>query len=334
MDVVTHAAILGRAQLVPGIQPVSVIDPPGNCLVAHAYPGEIVDESRELKVDVTDCTVYTVTHLDFADADVTFRQVAEGLFERALQAISEVTIWNKALDQVGSVTAFTRQVGRLDVKFFLIEHSDQLVAWKNPLYWADRRLLASMAGFLGNMIVENGPSANPIPPTVRRVLAALDLINLGFYTESFVSVFALADDLTQEVLKTGMAKKGLESESQKQLLRAFKEERLRTFLTNLAMLCDWKSLEAEDPALFTRLMKANSRRNAIMHGSARLTRQETLESVNTLLDTIDWLRKNPFGFSVPAFPLLKVAEGDFLLLQKKAPGSDQNTVEKATNGGG
>jgi hypothetical protein len=81
-------------------------------------------------------------------------------------------------------------------------------------------------------------------------------------------------------------------------------------------------------------MKANSRRNAIMHGSARLTRQETLESVNTLLDTIDWLRRNPFGFSVPAFPLLKVAEGDFLLLQKKAPGSDQNTVEKATDGGG
>jgi hypothetical protein len=333
MDIVTHAAILGRAQLLPGIQPVSVIDPPGNCLVAHGYPGEIVDASRDLKVDVTDCTVYTVTHLDCADEDVTLRKAAEALFERALQAISEVTIWNKALDHVGSVTAFTRQVGRLDVKFFFIEHSDQLVAWKNPLYWADRRLLTSMAGFLADMIVENGPSANPIPPAVRRVLAALDLINLGFYTESFVSVFALADDLTQEVLKTGMAKKGLYSESQKQLLRAIKEERLSTFLTNLAVLCDWKSLEAEDPSLFTRLIKANSRRNAIVHGSARLTRQETLEFVNTLLDTIDWLRQNPFAFSVPTFPLLKVAEGDFLLLQRKAPAPDETSVEKPPDGG-
>jgi hypothetical protein len=173
--------------------------------------------------------------------------VQEHLFEQALQAISEVTIWNKALDQVGQVTAFTRQVGRLDVKFFFIEHSDRLVAWKNPVFWADRKAAAMMAGFLANMIVQNGPAANPISSVVRRVMAALDLINLGFYTESFVSVFALTDDLTQEVLNAGMAKKGLDAEAQKQLLRAIKEERLKLYLTNLPILCDWKTLEVENP---------------------------------------------------------------------------------------
>jgi hypothetical protein len=187
MDILTHAAILGRAQLVPGIHPVTVISPPGRCLVAHAYPKDIVDDSRDLKVDVTDCTVYTVTHLNWTDEDLALRKVAERLLEQTLQAISEVTIWNKALDQVGSVTAFTRQVGRLDVKFFFTEHTDKMVAWKNPLFWADRKAAALIAGFLGNMVVTNGPASNRIAPPVRRVMAALDLINLGFYTESFVS---------------------------------------------------------------------------------------------------------------------------------------------------
>jgi hypothetical protein len=318
MEIVTHAAILGRAQLLPGIQPVSVVDPTGGCLVAHSYPETIIDEARGLNVDVTDCTVYTVTHLSWTDCDLTLRSVADRLLEQSLQAISEVTIWNKSLDQVGKVTAFTRQSGRLDVKFFFIEHSTCPVAWKNPLYWADRKAAALMAGFLGNMIVENGPAANPISPIVRRVMAALDLINLGFYTESFVSVFALTDDLCQEVLRAGLAKKGFDSSQQKAFLRVIKEERLKQFVTSLAVLCGWSSLDKDNPALFARLLNANTKRNNILHGSARLSRDETLELVNTLLDTIDWLKTNPFGFAVPSFPLLVVAESDFVLLPPKS----------------
>lgn len=317
----------------PGIQPVEVVAPPGQCLVAHGYPKDIVDDRRDLRVDVSDCTVYTVTHVDFGHADVTQRSVAEMLLEQALQAISEVTIWNKTLEEVGKISAFTRQVGRVDLKFFFIETPDQLIAWKNPLFWAERSLAGMMAGVLGNMIVENGPAASPVPAVTRRVMAALDLINLGFYTESFVSAFSLADDLSQEVIKAGMSKKGLDLNAQKQLLRAIKEERLKIYLTNLAKLCDWKSLEEAEPALFDRLAKANTLRNNIMHGSARLTRTEALQSVNTLLDTIGWLRKNPFGFAIAPFPILHVAEGDFLQLEHRKESTPPAQNEGSANGG-
>jgi hypothetical protein len=241
---------------------------------------------------------------------------AQELLEQALQAISEVTIWNKAMDMVGKVTAFTRQVGRLDVKFFCVEGSDnRLIAWRNPLFWSDRQAAALMAGFLGNMVVTNGPAAQPVPDVVRRVMSSLDLINLGFFTESFINLFALVDDLTQEVIKAGMSGKGLSSEDQKTLLRAIREERLKLYLTQLSKLCDWTSLEDEMPELFKRLIKANELRNRIMHGSTRLIRQQTLESANTLIETVDWLRKNPFDYIIPQFPLLKVAEAEFMLIE-------------------
>ncbi len=266
-------------------------------------------------MDVSDCTLFTVTHKAHPESDFQSRHAAEELFEQALQAISEVTIWNKAGDVVGSVSSFLRQVGRLDVKFFFIEASeDLLIGWRNPLFWATRDAAAMIAGFLSNMIVTNGPAASPVPPVSRRAMSALDLINLGFYTESFVSLFALADDLTQEIVKAGMTRKGVPTGEQDALLRAIKENRLRHFLNNLTKLCDWHSLVEADPELSKRVEKTNSRRNDIMHGSMRLSRGETIESCNTLLELIDWLRTNPFEYVIPPFPLLALAEGEFFVV--------------------
>jgi hypothetical protein len=129
-----------------------------------------------------------------------------------------------------------------------------------------------------------------------------------------VSLFALADDLTQEVVKAGMARKGLSVGGQNELLRAIKERRLRHFLNDLTKLCGWVGLDEANPDLSKRLDKANKRRNNIMHGSVRLSRQDTLESSNALLDLIDWLRTNPFGYSIPEFPLLVIAEGEFFVV--------------------
>jgi hypothetical protein len=314
-DIVTHAAIIGRTQLVPGILPVHTLSPPGECLVRHGYWPKVVDPKRNLDLDVSDCTLFNITHKDYPESDLQSRRVAEALFEQALQAISEITIWAKAGDLVGGVTSFLRQVGRLDVKFFFIEASadDPLIVWRNPLFSATREVLAVGAGLLSNMIVTNGPAAHPVPPVTRRAMGALDLINLGFYTESFVSLFALADDLTQEVLRAGMTKKGLSISDQKTFLRAIKEDRLRQFLNNLTKLCDWHSLAETKPELSERLEKANKRRNRIMHGSVRLSRKETIELGNTLLDLIDWLRTNPFPYAIPPFPLLNIAEGELFI---------------------
>lgn len=287
----------------------------GECLVAHGYPPKLIDPRRKLELDVTDCTLFTVTHRGKADLDFSSPAAAADIFEQALQAISEVTIWNKALERTGKVSSFLRQVGRLDAKYFFVEAPDaKLIGWRNPLFWSDRQAAQMMAGILANMVVNNGPSANPIPGVTRRVMSALDLINLGFYTESFVSLFSLVDDLTQEVMKAGMAKKGLDPEQQKSLLRAIKEERLKHFVGNLAKLCDWRGLSDDNEHLYDRLLKANTLRNGIMHGSTRLYRGQTIDASNTLLEVVDWLRGNPFGYAIPGFPLLTLAEGEFFLV--------------------
>lgn len=314
-DLISHTAVLGQTQLVPGVQPVTVSAPDGKCLVAHSYPSTITDSKRDFMVDVTDCTLFTVTHLGRGGVEIP-PAMAQELLEQALQAISEVAIWCKAMDQLGDSSAFIRQVGRVDVKFFSIEASDsKLIAWRNPLFSLNREGANFIAGFLSNMVVQNGPSANPIPQITRRVMSSLDLINLGFYTESFVNLFSLMDDLTQEVLKAGLANKGLGNDEQKSLIRAIKEDRLRLYLNHLSKLCGWKSLEQELPALFKRLQTVNNLRNTIMHGSKRLERDEAIVSANTLIEAISWLRSNPFGYDIPVFPLLRLAEVEFMLLE-------------------
>ncbi|MDP8568457.1 hypothetical protein [Methylophilus aquaticus] len=227
-DLVANVAVIGRFQLMPGILPVRLEAPNVECLVAHAFPSHIEDPTRGIKIDTSDCTVFTVTHRDRGDLDLAKIENVKLLFEQSLSAISEVSIWTKAGDVVGEMSSFIRQIGTTDVKAFFAQGANEtLIGWVSPAFTFDRKAAAMIAGFLSNMIVSNGPAANPIPPITRRVMSSLDLINLGFHTESFVNLFSLVDDLTQEVIKAGMTKRGLSDDDQKGLLRAIKEERLK-----------------------------------------------------------------------------------------------------------
>lgn len=316
--------------LVPGIQRVQTTTPPGSCLVAHSYPASITDSRRGVDVDVNDCTVFTVTHQGCGERDYSLATNADAMLEQALQAISEVTLWSKANDEVGRMSAFLRQHGRLDVKYFFLEaNPDLLLAWRNPLFSLDRGAAEFVGAFLGNMVMTNGPAANPLPSVVRRTMSALDLINLGFYTESFVSLFAQVDDLAQEVINAGMARKGLTEKECGSFLGSIKEQRLRHYLGNVAKLCDWKSLAEADGELAKRLDKVNSTRNRIMHGSTRLGRDQAIDGCNTLLEVIGWLRTNPFGYVIPAIPKLQVAHGEFFIVPDAR--KDQPVAERSPN---
>ena len=251
-DLIANVAVIGRVQLMPGILPVKLENPLVECLVAHAFPNKIEEPQRGIEIDTSDCTVFTVTHLNRGDIDLSIIKNVQEIFEQSLSAISEVLIWTKSHDLVGKMSSFHRQIGTTDVKaFFAGSSNDQLVGWLSPAFTFDRNAAAMMAGFLSNMIVSNGPASNPTPPISRRVMSSLDLINLGFYTESFVNLFSLVDDLTQEVIKAGMKNRGLSEDEQKRLLRAIKEERLKLFLCDLSKLCGWKSLEEENNELFS-----------------------------------------------------------------------------------
>lgn len=317
-DLVANVAVIGRVQLIPGILPVRLELPTVECFVAHAFPNHMVDPKRGIKIDTSDCTVFTVTHRDRGDLDLSLVENVKLVFEQSLSAISEVSIWTKSGDVVGKMSSYIRQIGTTDVKaFFAHGASEMLVGWQSPAFTFNRDAAAMMAGFLSNMIVSNGPAANPIPPITRRVMSSLDLINLGFHTESFVNLYSLVDDLTQEVIKAGMTKRGLKEDEQNRLLRAIKEERLKVYLCNLSKLYGWQSLEESDKTLYDRVLKVNAIRNKIMHGSRRLLLAEAIEAVNVLLALIDWLRSNPFEFMIPQLPLLRIAEPEFSIFPIK-----------------
>ena len=334
VDLVTNLAVIGRFQLMPGILPVKLDSPAVECLVAHAFPPHMEAPDRGIKIVTSDCTVFTVTHRERGDIDLRKNVNVQEVFEQSLSAISEVLIWSKSKDVVGKMSSFARQIGTTDVKaFFAQGDAETMVGWLNPAFTFARNAAAMMANILPNMIVSNGPSAHPVPPITRRVMSSLDLINLGFHTESFVNLFSLVDDLTQEVIKAGMKERGLEEDEQKGLLRAIKEERLKVYLCNLSKLCGWKSIEEADNELFKAILKVNTTRNKIMHGTRRLSKKETIEASNVLLKLIDWLRHNPFGFAIPILPLLRVAETKFTLipLKEKQNEDQKNDSSEKTN---
>jgi len=106
--------------------------------------------------------------------------------------------------------------------------------------------------------------------------------------------------------------KGLADKEADETLRAIKERRLEYFLSTVSILCGWKSLKSEDPELFRKILKVNTLRNDIMHGAGRLSsRTETIGYMTVLLDTLDWLRTNPFNFFIPPIARDNIASLNF-----------------------
>lgn len=320
-NIVACVAVIGRFQLMPGRLPVKLDDPLVDYLVKHEFPDSFEMPECNISFDTLDCTLFEVTHKYRNDIDLTNAANMRVIFEQSIAAISEVAIWSKLNTNFGEMSPFLRQIGTTDVKGFFAQVSeDEMAWWVNPSFQLQRNVAAALASsmpIISDMIVANGPLANPVPPILRRVMSSIDLINLGFHTESFVNLFSIVDDLTQEVIKAGMSLKGLKADEQEKLLRGIKEERLKLYLCNLAKLCGWKSLEEADKELYANVLKVNTCRNDIMHGSLRISKDKTFDNSNILLKLIDWLRSNPFGFSIPPFPPLRIADAQFNITKIK-----------------
>jgi hypothetical protein len=300
-NIVAHVAVIGRIQLIPGILPVS-LTPEMTLHVSHSFPPFIENSSPQIKVDTTDCTVFQVEFPEDLVVSLDETGVALKLLEQSLFSISEASIWMKANDVIGELTSYIRQVGVSDVKCFFAENGVDAIVYVSPIFSMDRVSAGLLSGFLPNLVVRNGPATTPVPEITKRVLSSLDLVNLGFYTESFINLFALVDDLTQEILKLGLEKIGLDKKAQKNFLRSIKEDRLGIYLGSLSKMCGWASLAEADKDLYDRIMTVNTARNNTMHGPLRLTSDLACRYLDVLMETIEWLRKNPFGYIIPEFP--------------------------------
>jgi hypothetical protein len=270
----TLVAVLGRFLLIPGIQRCQVRD--RELLVGHDWAPKIVDEAHSLEVDTSDCTVFKVRHLG-ASSDELSIDILTQLLDDSLEAISEILVWERAHEIARRVSPFSRQVGRVDVKLFAVDGPQGARAiWLSPVYENTADSLHGMGAFLGNMVISNGVAANPLPSEIRRVMAAIDLLNLGFFSEAFLTCFSLCDDLVQRVVAAGMASRGLAPADQKAMLRVINENRLHIFATQLMKLCGWVGLDEHDSSLLKSLDRVNRLRNQIMHGSLRMTRNDAI----------------------------------------------------------
>jgi len=322
-DVIARLALIGRHTMMPGIKPVLVDG--RTILVAHAYAPKIVDEFRNFEIDTEDCTIFTLTHRDAKkNFDVENVHQSRQILDDSLKAVSESLLWERAHEKTGNASPFQRRVGRVDAKFFSIdgpEGSD--VVWRNPGYQFTLDAMSLMAGFMSNMIMSNGPAANPLPADSKRMMSAIDLVNLGFFTEAFVAGFALLDDLAQRVIAGGLDMKGLGQKEKTEFLRAVKENRLNHFLNTLTKLCDWVGLKEHDSNLNGRIAKVNSLRNSVMHGDRELSRVECLDALDAILGTIAYLRGNPFSVEVVDFPPLRPADPQLIRVTGPFPDPPQ-----------
>ena len=309
--IVACVAVIGRVQLLPGILPVALGSSDSILYISHSFVDFVIFPNSEIKVDTSDCILFKVENLDAVNMELINASQALDLMERSLSAISEAILWFKANDTVGDVTSHIRQIGIADVKCFAVENQIDIIGYVNPSFQLSRTDAALIASFMPNVVVSNGPAKNPVPTITKRIMSSFDLLNLGFHTESFINLFSLIDDLTQEILKAGLVKKGLSKDEQKTLLRAVKEDRLSVYLCNLAKLCGWQSIAEGNKDLYNRIKKVNTARNNIMHGSVRLMPRETEEHMNVLMELIEWLRTNPFGYVIPEFPNLKLIQPKF-----------------------
>lgn len=298
-------AVIGKGIILPpGIQ--KFIDKTLNidCLIKLDFPKSISDETLDLKINTEDCTLFFITHNNFCLKDLSKPKIVDDFLEKSLYSISETIIWSKGLDMANQHSNYVRQIGRIDLKYCLIYNQDKLeLIWKNELM-TNEFMFNIFGNLFPNMVNKNGPTSIPIPYISRRLLNTIDLINLGFYSEAFISSFSLLDDLTQEVTKYGLKKKGFTPVEQKSYLRSIKEERLKNYLTTTLKLCDWKSLEEDNSSLFNDIIKINSLRNNIVHSCKVINRDECLDAITKIIHTILWLANNPFDYVIPKLPYL------------------------------
>jgi len=318
-DLVTYVAIIGKMTLPPFTFRVRLRDINVNAeyLVLCSYPREMVDDKRCICLDVSDCVVFQVIHVEQGEVDVSNGKMISLVFEYSLTAINEVIIWCKVNAEpinpqrprgAGDLTNYSRQVGRMDTKYFIVAGKDGIKAlWKNPAFWVDFSKF-NIACNLMPKGVSNITWTRPVSNYIRILMSSYELFNIGYYTESFITAFALCDDLIQQVVKAGMQHKDLGEKEQKRQLRAIKEDRLRVYLSTLLKLCGWKSLEEDNEELFSMVMRANKTRNDIMHGTKRLTRNEARSFLDTLVRTMQWLGSNPFGYVVEKSPPFAIIE--------------------------
>ena len=131
----------------------------------------------------------------------------------------------------------------------------------------------------------------PIESTL--LVRATNLVSLGFYQEAILVSFSVLDAKVQELVTSRLQVEcGTTEKQTKQFLRGIMSARLDTFLNFLMRALDKASLASNDPSLNTKLMKLNTKRNAIVHRAEPASRSEAIEAIATVVEVLAFAEKH------------------------------------------
>lgn len=191
---------------------------------------------------------------------------------RALDAINELLQAYK-LVRVGHIDGCgVRTIGKCDTLFYYSFVDGQPcgslnVGWKAPLGTiAD----GSPHDPFGTTALAKTHLGTSTLPVARRFLRCFELLEHGFYSESFIIAFSIMDDLVQEMLHLQLEQKGMPKKSERDsLLRGIKESRLKLYLGPVLKIASGMSLNELWSDSEKALQWINGRRNTIAHGGAK-----------------------------------------------------------------
>ncbi len=128
-----------------------------------------------------------------------------------------------------------------------------------------------------------------LPPALRGLLRACDLVECGYPTEAALTAFSILDAAVQETLTVGMQSLDVDPDSAEQLLRNTTQSRLATYLGPILKLITGHSLAEDHATLFGTAKSLNAQRNAAIHQGTDLTRSDGRRACLIVFDVLEYL---------------------------------------------
>lgn len=193
-------------------------------------------------------------------------------------------------------TGVIRNVGEIDFIFYSLIYDRQSVFSRGTSTFIFGLGVDFENMFGGKQIGEaNIKTDNPAKEWAI-ITRAVDLLNHGYFLESFIVAFSLLDDVVQQFIITKLP--NLEKSEAKQLLRRIESQRLETYLGTLSRLAIGISiLDNKEDA--NNIKWINTKRNKVMHGGEEISLEEAQRGITIVFDTLAFLNRHGANLDLP-----------------------------------
>ena len=241
--------------------------------VTVSYPTSVNLGFEVIPLPIGLSTLFVITWRDKSGEDTEFLQAQTHhrhlVIHKALSEINKILQAYK-LVRMGHVDAAgVRTIGKYDTLFYYSTVNDVPTGGFNAglKFKISNSKSASPFDQFGTTEIAMPHIGKLTYPVARRFLRCYELLEHGFFSESFIIAFSIMDDLVQEMLKAQLQLKGMADKSDRDsLLRSIKESRLKLYLGPLLKIISGRSISEIWSNSERAIDWVNKIRNNIAHG--------------------------------------------------------------------